>query len=339
MAKKGEGDPRWIVEERPDATNVNNWHWSEKNATQWSKDRLRALLVGLEVEHDQYAFTVTDLTSCEGEATANNRKKKLIFFYEWVIKGEWRGSLPDSDDYKGKFEVTNLSEENGVEDLEVLISMEDTSADAIKLKEHMHKKGTKVIIQKLGQYIEDLKSEFSEGLILPDVTGAAPTVGKPDGGHNDMKRQMNDVVETTATKFNQPLKTKKVTMQVELMCEAPDIFRVLTDEQMVRAFTRNEVELSAAVGGRFSLFSGNVEGSFTSLEQNKKLVMRWRASDWPREHYSTVTISLRQKDCTTELSLTQTGVPDQHYDKTVEGWHRYYWEPIKQTFGYGSSLY
>ena len=27
MAKWGEGDPRWIVEERADATNVNNWHW------------------------------------------------------------------------------------------------------------------------------------------------------------------------------------------------------------------------------------------------------------------------------------------------------------------------
>ena len=27
MAKWGEGDPRWIVEDRPDAVNVNNWHW------------------------------------------------------------------------------------------------------------------------------------------------------------------------------------------------------------------------------------------------------------------------------------------------------------------------
>ena len=27
MAKAGEGDPRWIVEERSDGTNVNNWHW------------------------------------------------------------------------------------------------------------------------------------------------------------------------------------------------------------------------------------------------------------------------------------------------------------------------
>ena len=27
MAKWGEGDPRWIVEDRTDGTNVNNWHW------------------------------------------------------------------------------------------------------------------------------------------------------------------------------------------------------------------------------------------------------------------------------------------------------------------------
>lgn len=32
MAKWGEGDPRWIVEERPDATNVNNWHWYKESS-------------------------------------------------------------------------------------------------------------------------------------------------------------------------------------------------------------------------------------------------------------------------------------------------------------------
>jgi len=31
MARYGEGDPRWIVEERPDALNVNNWHWYESS--------------------------------------------------------------------------------------------------------------------------------------------------------------------------------------------------------------------------------------------------------------------------------------------------------------------
>jgi len=35
---------------------------------------------------------ITDLTKMEGEATANNRKGKLIFFYEWVLTGSWQGN-------------------------------------------------------------------------------------------------------------------------------------------------------------------------------------------------------------------------------------------------------
>lgn len=34
-----------------------------------------------------------EVTSIEGEASANNRKAKLIFFYEFVIKGEWSGEV------------------------------------------------------------------------------------------------------------------------------------------------------------------------------------------------------------------------------------------------------
>jgi hypothetical protein len=96
MAEWGKGDPRWIVEERPDgmkkkiisiqkiifsflATNPNNWHWKEKNATQWSKDKLNELLVGLKVENEQFVCEVKELKKCEGEASANNRKAKLVF--------------------------------------------------------------------------------------------------------------------------------------------------------------------------------------------------------------------------------------------------------------------
>jgi hypothetical protein len=71
MAKWGEGDPRWIVEDRPDATNVNNWHWSEKNATEWSKNRLRALLLEVATGQDGVGTcSISEVTSIDGEATA-----------------------------------------------------------------------------------------------------------------------------------------------------------------------------------------------------------------------------------------------------------------------------
>ncbi len=62
MAKWGEGDPRWIVEERADAKNVNNWHWTEKNATQWSKDKIHSLLIGFTFDSDDCKLTIASLT-------------------------------------------------------------------------------------------------------------------------------------------------------------------------------------------------------------------------------------------------------------------------------------
>ena len=34
---------------------------------------------------------ITELKKCDGEASANNRKAKLIFFYEWELKADWKG--------------------------------------------------------------------------------------------------------------------------------------------------------------------------------------------------------------------------------------------------------
>ena len=57
------------------------------------------------------------------------------------------------------------------------------------------------------------------------------------------------------------------------------------------------------------------------------------------EHYSTVTIELVQEEDCTKLHLTQTGVPESDYERTQEGWTRYYWESIKAIFGFGARLF
>lgn len=71
---------------------------------------------------------------------------------------------------------------------------------------------------------------------------------------------------------------------------------------------------------------------------NKKLVQLWRYKQWPVGHFSTVTIELNQKDDHTELLLTQTGVPNAEAETTKINWERYYWNSMRQTFGFGSFL-
>ncbi|XP_062933843.1 activator of 90 kDa heat shock protein ATPase homolog 2-like [Cynocephalus volans] len=118
-AKWGHGDPRWIVEEREDATNVNNWHWTERDVTNWSKDKLRELLVGIVVENESGRCEISELKQVEGEASCSSRKGKLIFFYEWNIKLGWKGTIKGSGGkHKGLIEIPNLSEENEVDDTE-----------------------------------------------------------------------------------------------------------------------------------------------------------------------------------------------------------------------------
>ncbi|VDP71315.1 unnamed protein product [Schistosoma mattheei] len=89
MAKLGEGDPRWIVEERADAKNVNNWHWSDKDATGWSINKIKELLKGSKIENDLYSCKITDISKLDGEANVYVRKGKLMCFYEWEIVIDW----------------------------------------------------------------------------------------------------------------------------------------------------------------------------------------------------------------------------------------------------------
>lgn len=75
MAKFGEGDKRWIVEDRADGTNVHNWHWAEKDCLPWSKIRLTKLLENIQILNGEGNLWIqtTTVESVTGEAYVNIR--------------------------------------------------------------------------------------------------------------------------------------------------------------------------------------------------------------------------------------------------------------------------
>lgn len=64
---------------------------TERDASNWSTDKLKTLLLAVRVENAEGACEVTEVSKLDGEASINNRKGKLIFFYEWNIKLAWTG--------------------------------------------------------------------------------------------------------------------------------------------------------------------------------------------------------------------------------------------------------
>lgn len=78
-------------------------------------------MVGFIIENEVSKCTISKIETCEGEAVANNRKGKLIFFYEWDLTLNWKGFLSGNEkEIEGTINIPNLSEENSVSEIEVL---------------------------------------------------------------------------------------------------------------------------------------------------------------------------------------------------------------------------
>uniref|UniRef100_A0A5K3G073 Aha1_N domain-containing protein n=1 Tax=Mesocestoides corti TaxID=53468 RepID=A0A5K3G073_MESCO len=348
MAKWGEGDPRWIVEERADAKNVNNWHWTEKNATQWSIDRIKSLLIGYTFESQDFFVELTNVTKCNGEAIANNRKAKLIFFYEWDIEIEWRGSKKSSEKptkFLGKIVVNNLSEEYSANELDFDVTCESSSSDANEVKEFLRKSGPQYLRKQLGIYITDLKHEYGKDLILPtkDKQGSQASASSktPTGGNlvEAMRKSEPHSTKNTSTPIFDSLGTVNISMNEDFMCTPEDLYKVLVTEELTKMFTQGNATVQAHVGGKYDIFSGNVTGSFIELVPNKSISMFWRKASWPEGHQSIVKLDFTQSETGTHLKLTQTNVPASDKEGTQSGWPTHYFAPIQRTFGFGGRLF
>lgn len=356
MARFGEGDPRWKgTDPRPDYFNVGNYHWTEKNAAPWSRDIITNLLTGLKLDAPSLGFVqITEVKKIEGEAVVNNRKAKLIFFYEWTIEGEWSGRLNGSDEaIEGTFEVTNLSEEYEPREVEVLIALKDGFSGkkgSDSLKEFMRKNGADAVRDKLAIYIDKLKSDFAKDLIKPTTKDAElnnqidSTSLKPiskEGG----KLQLNNGVtnnsssKSTSSTLGVRILTRNLDLKEEFKCRKEELYRALTLPEMVSAFTRSPATVELENGGRFTMFGGNITGTFVSIRPDEELKQRWRSKNWPDEHYSEVSLTIEEKEDHTLLIVKQTGIPESDYERTLNGWKDIYFKGIKQAFGFGAILY
>lgn len=115
MAEWGKGDERWKVEDRPDGTNVNQWHWSEKDCLAWCRQRLAQLFEGsVLLDTSRASAKLVGVSGVEGEAFLNIRKKKLIPSYELKVTLAFEGRVgldgPAPRDVAGKARSCTRSE-------------------------------------------------------------------------------------------------------------------------------------------------------------------------------------------------------------------------------------
>lgn len=132
MARLGEGDKRWIVEDRPDGTNVHNWHWAETDCLEWSRNFLTNLLSNKTLINGENNLKIRtkNLEKLEGEAYVNIRKGKIIPGYELNLILSWEGELKEADNnsvtkIEGNVEIPYIADENADEEPEIKVNVKE----------------------------------------------------------------------------------------------------------------------------------------------------------------------------------------------------------------------
>jgi activator of HSP90 ATPase len=125
------------------------------------------------------------------------------------------------------------------------------------------------------------------------------------------------------------MNTRTVRQSVTFKASPREVYEVLMDSRKHSKFTGDKAIISRKVGGKF-MVGEYIQGVNPEMVPNEKIVQSWRGSDWPEGHFSRAIFSLRAEGSGTRLTFTQTGVPEDNYEEIRQGWHDYYWKPMKE---------
>jgi len=341
MAKVGEQDSRWIVSSRSDGTNVSNWHWAEKNLSNSMKIRVTEKLQGLELVNGNITVLFTEIEKVDGDMTAMNRKGKTKYVYDFNIKMKWKGVINVTEGEKveatGSLELIDVMVDDDDYQQKIIVENEDKAKYPIKdtIKKHVNKK-----IQKI---FDDLIEECNASVSVQNPTDNVKIIQEDAPVKIIEGSQVSLGNSTSAKSVEKPKETKTDvrTIKQTITFEVPPqpLYEFLTDERKISAFTQAPCKFSTiSPGGAFEMFGGNVVGTQVILEANKKIEQNWRFSSWPENHFSNVKLEFTEQGSSCKLTLTQTGVPSNDFDRTKSGWEEYFWTRIRGICGWNYKI-
>lgn len=140
----------------PSAWNSSGTTWEEKGVSDWAKERLETLFVGIEPADGVAPGTVsiTRATSVNGEASLVYTRGKKRCSFEFQVTLEWEGSLDDNK-ASGKVSLPDLDFTN-MDDFEIEITANTNDPTHIKLRDALRKHTTQQFRDRMKMFVDEL---------------------------------------------------------------------------------------------------------------------------------------------------------------------------------------
>ncbi|KAJ4487591.1 activator of Hsp90 ATPase [Lentinula aciculospora] len=334
-----------------------NWHWKNKNVTQWGRNWLTEELTQLNVKGDSEGeeLTITSMYEFEGDVELGQRKSKLITIYDCAVNLEWSGKASDGSEVTGRLDIPEISHEITLDKssdyqyswsitsgssaaAEALVAMAKTRAPP--LLEAVFNRFPIALIETHGKDLTISADPSRSGTPAPASASASSTA--PNASAETTASSSASAAPKYAVKKEAKIvsvNSATITVDASFMVAADDLFSLLTDEKRIPAWTRASAKSEAKPDTDYALFGGGVTGKYVSLEAPNKIVQTWalQSPTWPSGHTGTLTTTLKQSSDSTKITLSLTGVPLGMEDEIKRNLEGYYIHGFK-SIGLGSVL-
>lgn len=124
------------------------------------------------------------------------------------------------------------------------------------------------------------------------------------------------------------------TLTATFHTSAEQIYKAWLSTQEHSLMTGSPAKIDGRAGGDFTAWDGYIWGTFLDLEENKRIVQAWRTGEFPQEvEDSHVQVLLEESGGKTKVTLTHTNIPAGQAQGYEQGWHDFYFKPMKEYFG------
>lgn len=314
--------------------NVNNWHWVEKNCNSWAIEYLtEALKTNAFASNKEVKIKVKKVDSIEGDVDVNQRKGKVLYFYDLKIKCCWEGeTLDKSLKATGTFTIPEFSNE--------IVSLSDLSFHVeIDDEQNRHSIFRSNLAEILGDPVFRILKEFHSA--LEQTHGSSIIIPTTDIPKDSTPHSIKMPEPIFKNYESSTVSTSSLKQSIEFFASQKDLFKILTNQDAITIWTRNPVNITTNSNGDqvYHMFQGHVNCIMTNVDpENYHIKMKWRLANWDTEYYSTVTINMSPSSDHTMLYLEQHGIPTSDYEQVKSNWKEYYWNSIKRIYGFGFDI-
>lgn len=120
-----------------------------------------------------------------------------------------------------------------------------------------------------------------------------------------------------------------IQQSISINCSPEELYKAMISGVEFAQATGAPADIVPDEGSAFSCFGDQITGRQIELKPNCRIVQAWRVGSWPEGLYSIVSFEIANSDKGTEVTLTQSGFPDDAEPHLEAGWHKMYWEPLK----------